>query len=79
MPKTTVPSVFISSTLEDLEDYREKTREAILRLGWLPIDCGYSTAPSALIRAGCLAWLRRTCETVELLGLDMKDSQNVRL
>lgn len=34
---------------------------------------------TASIRASYLDWLRRTCETVELLGLDLKDSQNVRL
>lgn len=39
-----------------------------------------ATGPtSASIRASYLDWLRRTCETVELLGLDLKDSQNVRL
>lgn len=34
---------------------------------------------NASIRASYLDWLRRTCETVELLGLDLKDSQNVLL
>jgi hypothetical protein len=38
------PKVFISSTLEDLKEFREKAREAILRLGWQPIDCGYWAA-----------------------------------
>ncbi len=40
---------------------------------------GAAIPPSASIRADYLAWLRRTCESVELLGLDLKDSQNVRL
>jgi NACHT domain-containing protein len=31
------------------------------------------------IRERYLAWLRGSCESVELLGLDLKDSQNVRL
>ena len=30
-------------------------------------------------RQSYLDWLRRSCETVELLGLDLKDAQNVRL
>ena len=34
---------------------------------------------TAKIRQSYLDWLRRSCETVELLGLDLKDSQNVRL
>ncbi len=33
----------------------------------------------AEVRGHYLAWLRRSCESVELLGLDLKDSQNVRL
>jgi len=31
------------------------------------------------IRADYLSWLRKTCESVDLLGLDLKESQNVRL
>ena len=39
-----------------------------------------ATGPtSASIRASYLDWLRRNCETVDLLGLDLKESQNVRL
>ncbi len=38
-----------------------------------------TAASSASIRDAYLEWLRRTCESVELLGLDLKDSQNVRL
>ena len=38
-----------------------------------------TNASSASIRGAYLDWLRRTCESVELLGLDPKDSQNVRL
>lgn len=38
-----------------------------------------TTASGASVRARYLEWLRRTCESVELLGLDLKDSQNVRL
>ncbi len=37
------------------------------------------TASSAAIREAYLEWLRRTCESVELLGLDLKETQNVRL
>ena len=33
----------------------------------------------AQIRESYLAWLRGSCESVELLGLDLKESQNVRL
>ncbi len=40
---------------------------------------GTATASSAAIREAYLAWLRRTCESVELLGLDLKETQNVRL
>jgi formylglycine-generating enzyme required for sulfatase activity len=39
-----MPKVFISSTLEDLEAFRAKALEAILRLGWVPIDCRYWAA-----------------------------------
>ena len=42
-------------------------------------DVRDSGAPHASMRARYLEWLRRSCETVELLGLDLKDSQNVRL
>lgn len=34
---------------------------------------------TAQIRQTYLDWLRRSCETVELLGLDLKDANNVRL
>lgn len=40
---------------------------------------GAVTASCAAIREAYLAWLRRTCESVELLGLDLKETQNVRL
>ncbi len=33
----------------------------------------------AQIREAYLDWLRRSCESVDLLGLDLKESQNVRL
>jgi hypothetical protein len=38
-----------------------------------------SRAPNTLIRAGYLDWLRGECESVELLGLDRKETANVRL
>ena len=31
------------------------------------------------VRQAYLEWLRRSCESVELLGLDLKDAQNIRL
>ena len=34
---------------------------------------------SAQVRQIYLDWLRRSCESVELLGLDLNDAQNVRL
>ena len=34
---------------------------------------------NALVRENYLAWLRLCCESVEQLGLDLKESQNVRL
>ncbi len=34
---------------------------------------------NAAVRDLYLAWLRQTCESVELLGLDLRESQNVRL
>ncbi len=40
-PGPQIPKVFISSTLEDIEPFREKALEAILKLGWQPIDCRY--------------------------------------
>jgi formylglycine-generating enzyme required for sulfatase activity len=44
MDKKDTPKVFISSTLEDLEAFREKAQAAILRLNWQPINCGYWAA-----------------------------------
>jgi hypothetical protein len=38
-----------------------------------------TSASAASVRASYLDWLRRTCESVELLGLDLKETQNVRL
>lgn len=38
-----------------------------------------TTTSNASIRAQYLDWLRRTCESVELLGLEPKDTQAVRL
>ena len=38
-----------------------------------------TAASNASIRAQYLGWLRQSCESVELLGLDLKDTQNVRL
>ncbi len=54
MDETSIPKVFISSTLEDLQPFREKAREAILRLGWVPIDCGYWPAGGNPPLATCL-------------------------
>ena len=51
---TKTPKVFISSTLEDLKEFREKAREAILRLGWQPIDCAYWAAAGNPPLATCL-------------------------
>lgn len=34
MADSKIPKVFISSTLEDLADFRQAAQEAILRLGW---------------------------------------------
>jgi formylglycine-generating enzyme required for sulfatase activity len=44
MAETRIPKVFISSTLEDLESFRQKALEGILKLGWQPIDCRYWAA-----------------------------------
>ncbi|MSQ53258.1 MAG: DUF4062 domain-containing protein [Betaproteobacteria bacterium] len=44
MANASVPKVFISSTLEDLGDFRKAAQEAILRLNWQSIDCGYWAA-----------------------------------
>jgi formylglycine-generating enzyme required for sulfatase activity len=52
---TTPPKVFISSTLEDLEPFRAKAREAVQRLGWTPIDCRYWAAGGNPPLASCLA------------------------
>ena len=40
-----------------------------------PVD----TSNNAAVRDLYLAWLRQTCESVELLGLNLKETQNVRL
>ncbi|MCX7109402.1 MAG: DUF4062 domain-containing protein, partial [Proteobacteria bacterium] len=37
------------------------------------------TSNNAAVRDNYLAWLRQTCESVELLGLNLKETQNVRL
>ncbi|MGH8583710.1 MAG: SUMF1/EgtB/PvdO family nonheme iron enzyme [Gammaproteobacteria bacterium] len=50
----TTPKVFISSTLEDLADFRKAALDAILRLGWQPIDCGYWAANPTPPLATCL-------------------------
>jgi hypothetical protein len=54
MANKTPPKALISSTLEDLGDFREKARDAILRLNWLPIDCGYWAAGGNTPLATCL-------------------------
>jgi len=51
---TRTPRVFISSTLEDLGEYRRAALEAILRLRWQPIDCGYWAAEGNPPLATCL-------------------------
>jgi formylglycine-generating enzyme required for sulfatase activity len=48
------PKVFISSTLEDLGDYRAKARDAVVRLGWVPILCDYWAAGSNSPLESCL-------------------------
>ena len=48
------PRVFISSTLEDLKTHRAKAVEAVLKLGWQPIDCGYWAAGGNPPLATCL-------------------------
>ncbi|MDS4022682.1 MAG: SUMF1/EgtB/PvdO family nonheme iron enzyme [Candidatus Competibacter sp.] len=50
----TIPKVFISSTLEDLADFRQAAQNAILRLGWQPINCGYWAAAGNPPLATCL-------------------------
>ncbi len=63
----TTPDSLAVAVLEALRALEQKT------------GGGAATPSSASIRADYLAWLRRTCESVELLGLDLNDSQNVRL
>ncbi|MFZ1643054.1 MAG: DUF4062 domain-containing protein [Candidatus Contendobacter sp.] len=63
----TIPDSLAVAVLEALRAIEQKT------------GGGAATPSSASIREAYLAWLRRTCESVELLGLDLKDSQNVRL
>jgi Domain of unknown function (DUF4062)/NACHT domain/Sulfatase-modifying factor enzyme 1 len=46
--------VFISSTLEDLKPYYEKARDQVLKLGWLPLMCGYWAAGGKPPLATCL-------------------------
>lgn len=54
MAESKIPRVFISSMLEDLDEYRKAVLGAILRLGWLPIDCGYWAAGGNSPLATCL-------------------------
>lgn len=49
-----IPKVMISSTLEDLGDFRKAARDAISRLGWVSIDCGYWAAGGKPPLATCL-------------------------
>ena len=42
-------------------------------------DMSRAEKDKAQVRDEYLAWLRSSCESVELLGLDLKESQNVRL
>lgn len=50
-----VPKVFISSTLEDLKDYRFAARDAVLRKGWAPLMCDYWAAGGNPPLAECMA------------------------
>src|SRR5262245_3192468 len=49
-----MPTVFISSTLEDLKPYREKARDAVLKLGWEPIMSEHFAAGGNPPLATCL-------------------------
>ena len=63
----TTPDSLATAVLEALRALEQKA------------GSGAATGSSAAIREAYLAWLRRRCDSVELLGLDLKDSQNVRL
>ena len=54
MADSKIPKVFISSTLEDLADFRQAAQDAILRLDWQPINCGYWAAGGYPPLATCL-------------------------
>jgi hypothetical protein len=62
----TTPDSLAAAVLEALRAEEQK--------GWT----GEKQA-QARVREEYLAWLRGSCESVELLGLDLKESQNVRL
>jgi len=62
----TSPDSLATAVLEALRSHEQKNLSATAR-------------GNAQIRERYLDWLRRTCQSVELLGLDLKDSQNVRL
>jgi len=61
MADSKIPKVFISSTLEDLTDFRQVAQNAILRLGWQPINCGYWAAGGNPPLATCLNPPLATC------------------
>ncbi len=48
------PKVFISSTLEDVAEFRKAALEAIPRLNWQPLDCGYWDAGGNPLLETCL-------------------------
>ncbi|MCB1909051.1 MAG: DUF4062 domain-containing protein, partial [Rhodocyclaceae bacterium] len=62
------PRVFISSTLEDLETHRAKAVEAVLKLGWQPIDCRYWAAGGNPPLATCLKRLEQADVVVCLVA-----------
>jgi hypothetical protein len=65
----------VRATFTSSEDLRGKVLHALV--AWR--DRHGESSGDLTERSRYLDWLRRECETVELLGLDLKDAQNVRL
>ncbi|MEO6563829.1 MAG: SUMF1/EgtB/PvdO family nonheme iron enzyme [Nitrosospira sp.] len=61
-----------SLVVQALADLKERQRAQTT----IPLQ---AKTDSVQARKSYLNWLRRSCESVELLGLDLKDAQNVRL
>lgn len=52
--ESSIVRVFVSSTSEDLKSFRAVARDAVLKIGWVPVMMEYFTAvPEATVQACC--------------------------